>query len=137
MDAKHTPGPYRATQSASGQSDMRDDMLDWSSAVYCIAPYDEAEDSDLAGETVEEQVVCSARGRTVAEAFANARLFSAAPDLYADGAFLIARLEEFEIVLTDDPEAREFYGHVAPAIARFKTALSKASPPSLHEGEEI
>jgi len=41
------------------------------------------------------------------------------------GAFLLDRLDELE---TSDPEQfqRDFYGHVAPAIARFRAALSQA-----------
>ena len=80
--AAFTPGPWTARGGAYGCSDMRPDMLDWSSSVECIAPYEEAEDSDLAGETVETQVVATARGRTVKEAEANAWLIAAAPELY-------------------------------------------------------
>lgn len=51
---------------------------------------------------------------------------AAAPDLYGDGQFLLDRLSEFERELADDHVAREFMGHVAPAIARFRAALAKA-----------
>lgn len=76
-----TPGPWIARDSASGCSDMRDGMFDWSSHVDCEAPFYDSEDSDRPGELVEHQTVSTAHGRTVAEAQANARLIAAAPEL--------------------------------------------------------
>lgn len=55
--------------------------------------------------------------------------------LVEDGRFLLDRLADFENVLTADPEAREFYGHVAPAIARFGATL-KAARVALQPAEE-
>lgn len=55
----------------------------------------------------------------------NALLIAAAPELLGDGQFLLDRLAEFERELEDDQVAREFYGHVSPAIARFSAAIAK------------
>jgi len=44
--------------------------------------------------------------------------------LRADGSFLLDRLEDFERGIQDDGLAREWSGHVMPAIARFRAALS-------------
>jgi len=53
----------------------------------------------------------------------NARLITAAPVMATDGQFLLDRLDELEI-----PEnlAREWFGHVEPAIERFRAALRAA-----------
>lgn len=56
----------------------------------------------------------------------DARLIAAAPCMKDHGLFLLDRLEEFERELLDDEVAREFMGHVAPAIARFRAAIAKA-----------
>jgi len=45
-----------------------------------------------------------------------------------EAAFLADRLDEFERVLLDDEVAREFHGHVAPALARFRQALQQQEP---------
>ena len=55
------------------------------------------------------------------------RLYAAAPDLLEDGGFLIDRLDEFESDLKDDAVARQFYGHVSPALARLRAAISRAN----------
>jgi hypothetical protein len=44
--------------------------------------------------------------------------------LRADGSFLLDRLDDFEREIQDDNLAREWSGHVSPAIARFRAALS-------------
>lgn len=61
------------------------------------------------------------------EGRANARLIAAAPDLLKDGAFLADRLDELENDLLDDEVARQFHGHVAPALARFRAAIARAT----------
>ena len=38
--------------------------------------------------------------------------------------FLLDRLAEFERELSDGPESREYFGHVAPAASRLRTALT-------------
>jgi hypothetical protein len=43
----------------------------------------------------------------------------------ATGQFLLDRLEEFEGEIDTDATASEFDGHVAPAIARFRSALTE------------
>jgi hypothetical protein len=54
-------------------------------------------------------------------------LFAAAPDLAEDGQFLADRLTELDGASGDPAEfMREFYGHVAPALTRFRAAISKA-----------
>lgn len=53
-------------------------------------------------------------------------LVAAAPDMAADGAFLLARLDEFEMALEGGAAEREFYGHISPAMARFRAAIAKA-----------
>lgn len=57
---------------------------------------------------------------------ANARLIAAAPELVDDGAFLCARLRELENDLADDEVARQFHGHIIPALARLEAAIAKA-----------
>jgi hypothetical protein len=49
--------------------------------------------------------------------------------LRAEGSFLLDRLDDFEREIMDDELAREWHGHVTPAIARFRAAL----PTSKHE----
>lgn len=56
-----------------------------------------------------------------------AREMAAARDMKERGEFLLDRLTELEATLKDDEVARQFHGHVAPAIARFRFALSKAT----------
>lgn len=55
-----------------------------------------------------------------------ANLIAAAPDLLYEAICLVERLSEFESDLEDDGVAREFYGHVSPAIAHMKYAIAKA-----------
>lgn len=57
---------------------------------------------------------------------ANANLIAAAPDLHSHGTFLLERLNDFEREIQDDELAREWSGHVMPAIARFSAAIAKA-----------
>jgi hypothetical protein len=38
--------------------------------------------------------------------------------------FLLARLDEFEMSITDEASIREFYGHISPPMARLRSALS-------------
>jgi hypothetical protein len=45
--------------------------------------------------------------------------------LAEQGRFLIDRLEEFETELLDDEVARQFFGHVTPALARFSDTVAK------------
>jgi hypothetical protein len=61
-----------------------------------------------------------------AEIEANARLIAAAPEMHSDGAFLLDRLDDFEREIQDEELLREWAGHVSPAIARFRAALSRA-----------
>jgi hypothetical protein len=59
--------------------------------------------------------------------YANARLIASAPALTTEGAFLVARLEEFEVSSLATPDAyREWAGHVMPAVERFRAVLSQA-----------
>jgi hypothetical protein len=58
---------------------------------------------------------------------AYAKLMAAAPELLTDGRFLADRLDDFGRILMDDHDAREYFGHVAPALARFQAALTKAT----------
>ena len=59
----------------------------------------------------------------------------AAPALADDGQFLLDRLAEFENRISTDEDAREFHGHVAPAIARFRAAILTAKGQSQGGGE--
>lgn len=58
---------------------------------------------------------------------ANARLIAEAPELKSDGQFLLDRLDEFERDLLDDEVGRQYAGHVAPAVTRFRAAIAKAT----------
>ena len=54
-------------------------------------------------------------------------LIAAAPDLLIDGEFLADRLQELDGASASPEEfVREFYGHVAPALARFRAATVRA-----------
>ena len=48
-------------------------------------------------------------------------------ELLRDGAFLLDRLDDFEREILDDNLAREWSGHVMPAIARFRAHVAKAT----------
>lgn len=64
------------------------------------------------------------------EKLANARLIAAAPCMANDGAFLLARLAEFEQTMeseSGDAAVRDWHGHVVPALAQFRAAISKAT----------
>lgn len=41
------------------------------------------------------------------------------------GSFLADRLDDFERLIACEADGREFYGHVSPALARFRAALSQ------------
>jgi hypothetical protein len=60
------------------------------------------------------------------ETLANGFLIAAAPELYSDAEFLCARVRELENDLAADETARNYYGHVIPALARMESALAKA-----------
>jgi hypothetical protein len=58
------------------------------------------------------------------------RLVASAPDMADTGAFLLARLAEFEQTVESESGAavvRDWHGHVAPAVARFRAAIAKAT----------
>jgi hypothetical protein len=80
--------------------------------------------------TVAPKRSISVEGRSENEAFANARLIAAAPELYSDASFALARLEDWESDhLTDDmpPDAvTDWLGHVTPALERLVQAIAKA-----------
>lgn len=50
-------------------------------------------------------------------------------DVIGTGFFLLERLADFENSITTDEDAREFDGHIAPAIARFRSAVARYAPP--------
>lgn len=62
-----------------------------------------------------------------ADAQANARLIAAAPEMKTQSQFLLDRLEDFEGEIESDELVREWFGHVAPAIARLRDAIAKAT----------
>lgn len=98
---KGTPGPWKAVKAAHGPIDIFDQRG--------------------------RDVVTFYGGGVEAESqSANAKLIAAAPELMGDGQFLLDRLADFERELEDDGVAREFYGHVSPAIARLSAAVAKA-----------
>jgi hypothetical protein len=45
-------------------------------------------------------------------------------DVIATGLFLLQRLTDHEVRMESDADAREWFGHVTPAIARFRAALN-------------
>jgi hypothetical protein len=87
-------------------------------------------DGDVDSDTGEHIVVGGDLIATLSDilpAEANARLIAAAPSLYADAEFLCARVRELEGDLDGDSHAaRQFYGHVIPALARMEDALAEA-----------
>jgi hypothetical protein len=102
---KATPGPWEAlltdSETHAVVSPMSDDTRPWFTAII-----------QCADEAVED---------------ANAHLIASAPELYEDGEFLCARIRELEGDLDDDSDAaRQFFGHVIPALARMESALRKA-----------
>lgn len=78
------------------------------------------------GATIAHSIGDHTEARTSGNEEANARLIAAAPELLDDGQFLLDRLSDLENVLFDDAVARDFYGHVEPAIARMRAAIAKA-----------
>lgn len=62
-------------------------------------------------------------GNTDENARANAQLIAASPTVISDSQFLLDRLAELEI-----PEqlARDWYGHVEPAIERLRASIIQA-----------
>ena len=47
--------------------------------------------------------------------------------LWQAGKFLLERLRDHEVRMTCDEDAREWYGHVTPAVERFRAALAAMS----------
>jgi hypothetical protein len=56
-------------------------------------------------------------------------------DVLATGQFLIDRLENYECDIAEDDHIRQYCGHVAPALARFKAAVSAAPPDGVTEAQ--
>ena len=124
---------------------MRDEMTKWTEGEWAVhpqravvvpaahvsRPIGMAEDPavDLA---TYAQEICLLHWpdphRSETEVRANARLIAAAPDLADDGQFLVERLADLENSLGESAEmiVRDWHGHVAPALARFRAALSRA-----------
>lgn len=102
---KGTPGPWIWAEKNHGLYGAGPD-----NAVLAFYSY---EGMHLSGKTEEAQT-------------ANGFLIGASPDLLNEAVRLVERLAEFESELEDDGVAREFYGHVSPAIANLKYAIAKA-----------
>ena len=98
-ESKHTPGPWVAEDGVN-------------TGRRVVAPN--------APKTRRVVAACGGMNRD-----GNANLIAAAPDLAADGKFLLDRLSDFESEISDE-QAREWFGHVQPAIARFRAAIAKA-----------
>lgn len=64
-----------------------------------------------------------------------ARLVGEAPYMAAAGQFLIDRLDEFEREIQSDDLAREWMGHISPALHRFRAAISRATSSEQKGGE--
>jgi len=50
---------------------------------------------------------------------------AAVAELVEAGKFLLDRLVDHEVRMTSDADAREWNGHVTPAMARFRSLLSR------------
>lgn len=102
----HTPGPWR---------------------------FDEIDPQDPTWEACEVWTASDGHDRPIATmvcGVANARLIAAAPTVTAEGAFLLNRLADFERTMeaeSGDAAVRDWHGHVAPAIARFRAAIQSAT----------
>lgn len=115
-----TPGPWRATKGGTRRGLRNDpEMMDWNCAVYADAPYTENEAGGYAEET--EQVVVSARGRTLAEAEANASLSAAAPEM-------VAELQKARVFVALELKQRggDAANYAAEVLAGIDSALAKA-----------
>lgn len=110
-------------------------------AAYCLA---HALDMHEAGETELARIwtkVDKIRAKQAAKPVGSALPIALSPkpgetigEALDTGRFLVERLEDFERADFDDEEwFREYSGHVAPAVARFKAALS-APPKGNAEG---
>jgi len=96
-------------------------MMDWSCAVYADAPYTENEAGDFREET--EQVVVSARGRTLAEAEANARVTAAATEM----------VEALQLLINArKSNTLHMEAHWLPAIAAIAKALGESSQTAIN-----
>jgi len=109
--SRHTPGPWEARQEFANRWRIESRALGEEYLPVSVG---------LACTTVLEV------GVNNEHTAANARLIAAAPDLAGTGAFLLERLADFENRISTDEDAREFHGHVAPAIANFRNAIAKA-----------
>lgn len=49
------------------------------------------------------------------------------------GAFLLERLVDHEVRMTSDEDSREWYGHVTPAMARFRSLIQPEPDPLVEE----
>ena len=106
----HTAGPWTAVHNSWETSTVygpNDEIV-----ASCPISYDVTEETQDELEPVKE---------------ANARLIAAAPTVTAEGQFLLDRLADFENRISTDEDAWEFYGHVTPAIARFRSAIHSAT----------
>jgi len=62
---------------------------------------------------------------TEAEAISSWNRRAAVAELVEAGKFLLDRLVDHEVRMTSDADAREWNGHVTPAMARFRSLLSR------------
>lgn len=114
--ATHTPGPW-VIEAPYLSEIQTEDRLTVASCWYA--------DADGAEITVTGVLPCS-----LEESAANARLIAAAPCIAGSGQFLLDRLAGFERTVeseSGDAAVTDWHGHVAPAIARFRAAISKAT----------
>lgn len=115
-ESKHTPGPWRAAAKPSS-------IVGWpvtseTGRVVC--------DVNWQFRASFEKDVSGVEFNRTSEA--NARLIAAAPCVVEGGSFLLDRLDDFERVMeANEDTEREWHGHVAPAIARFRAAIAKAT----------
>jgi hypothetical protein len=137
-ESKHTPGPWRwAGEDYRGGWGWQMLVGPNGEGLIVGQGLDGGVSPHLRGHMPVDPALCitglAADGKPHAECVhvfseTNARLIAAAPCVVEGGSFLLDRLDDFERAMeANEDTEREWHGHVAPAIARFRAAIAKAT----------